>query len=78
MALLVKVLPWVQIGLSVLLVTAILLQRSGADTGGALGGSGDMSSLYHTKRGLEKVLFNATILIALLFAASAFVALVVK
>lgn len=74
-----KVLPWVQIVLSLLLIGAILLQRSGAETGGALGGGGgDMSSLYHTKRGAEKVLFNATIFIALLFATSAFIALVIK
>jgi preprotein translocase subunit SecG len=79
MELLAKILPWVQIVLSVLLVGAILLQRSGAETGGALGsGSDGISSLYHTKRGLEKVLFNATILIALLFAVSAFIALVIK
>lgn len=78
MILLAKILPWVQITLSVLLVTAILLQRSSGDTGGAFGGGENLSSLYHTKRGLEKVLFNATILIALLFAASAFIALIVK
>ena len=80
MELIVKVLPWAQIVLSVLLVGAILLQRSGAETGGALGSGseGGLSSLYHTKRGLEKVLFNATILLALLFATSAFIALLVK
>lgn len=79
MELLAKILPWAQIVLSVLLVGAILLQRSGSETGGALGsGSDGISSLYHTKRGLEKILFNATILIALLFAVSAFIALVIK
>ena len=78
MELILKVLPWAQIILSVLLVGAILLQRSSADTGGALGGGEGISSVYHTKRGLEKVLFNATILIALLFAASAFTVLIVK
>ena len=78
MELIVKVLPWVQKALSLLLVGAILLQRSGAETGGALGGGGDLSSFYHTKRGMEKVMFNATIFIALLFATSAFIALVIK
>lgn len=79
MELIVKVLPWAQIVLSVLLVGAILMQRSGADSGGALGGSsGDMGSMYHTKRGIEKMFFNATILIALLFATSAFVALLAR
>ena len=73
-------LPWVQAILSLLLVGAILLQRSGAETGGALGGgSGEgANSMFHTKRGLEKILFNATILIAILFAVSAFIALLIK
>jgi len=79
MELVLKVLPWAQIVLSVLLIGAILLQRSGSEVGGALGG-GDSgtASMFHTKRGMEKTLFNATILIALLFAVSAFVALVIK
>jgi len=79
MELILKVLPWVQIVLSILLIAAILLQRSSTDTGGALGGASEgVGSLYHTKRGLEKILFNATILIAMLFAISAFIALLVK
>jgi len=78
MELISNILPWVQVILSVLLVGAILLQRSSADTGGALGGGEGIGSVYHTKRGLEKIIFNATILIALLFAASAFVALLIK
>lgn len=76
MELIVKFLPWIQITLSVLLVTAILLQQSGTETGGALGG-GDGFTRVHTKRGVEKILFNATIVIAILFALSAFAALIV-
>ncbi len=79
MELILKILPWAQIVLSVLLIGAILLQRSGSEVGGALGGGdGGTTSMFHTKRGLEKTLFNATILIALLFAASAFIALIIK
>ncbi len=71
-----SLLPYVQIILSVLLVAAILLQRTGAQIGGAFGGSDTMSSAYHTRRGLEKTLFTATIIIAILFAVSALVSLI--
>ena len=73
MAFLGSVLPWIQIVLSVLLVGSILLQQSGAGVGGAFGGAD--SGGFHTRRGLEKVLFRATIVLSILFAASAFVAL---
>ncbi len=66
-------LPYIQIILSVILVSAILLQRTGAQVGGAFGGSDNFSSAYHTRRGFEKVLFIATIVIAILFALSALV-----
>lgn len=71
-----SLLPYVQIILSVLLVGAILLQRTGAQVGGAFGGSDNLSSAYHTRRGFEKALFSATIVIAILFAVSALVTLV--
>jgi len=77
MELIATTLPWVQVALSVLLIAAILLQQSGTDTGGALGG-GEGTSWQHSKRGVEKVLFNATIIIALLFAVSSFLALIVR
>lgn len=66
-----SLLPYVQIILSVLLVAIVLLQRTGAQVGGAFGGSDNWSSAFHTRRGLEKVLFTATIIIAVLFALSA-------
>ena len=66
-----SLLPYFQIILSVLLVSAILLQRTGAQVGGAFGGSDNWSSAYHTRRGMEKWLFRATIIIAILFAVSA-------
>lgn len=66
-----SLLPYIQIILSVLLVAAILLQRTGAQVGGAFGGSDNFSSAFHTRRGIEKGLFTATIIIAVLFAISA-------
>ncbi|MFA6552634.1 MAG: preprotein translocase subunit SecG [Candidatus Paceibacterota bacterium] len=69
-------LPYIQIALSVLLIVAVLLQQTGAGLGGAFGDN--FSSAFHTRRGFEKVLFNATIVLGILFAASAFIALIVK
>lgn len=65
-------LPYVQIVLSILLITTIVLQNTGASLGGAFGVD-NFSSGFHTRRGLEKTLFRATIALAVLFALSAFV-----
>ena len=72
-----NLLPYIQIILSIILIGSILLQQSGASVGGALGG-GDGGGLYHTRRGFEKFLFGTTIVVGILFAASAFVAILVK
>lgn len=77
MQLIAKILPYVQVILSILLVAAILLQRSGANVGGALGG-GDGSSFHHTRRGFEKFLFSFTIVCSILFALFAFLAIIIK
>jgi preprotein translocase subunit SecG len=71
-----SLLPYVQIILSVILVGSILLQRTGAQIGGAFGGSDNMSSAYHTRRGMEKTLFTVTIVLAVLFAISALASLI--
>ena len=73
---LISVLPYIQIGLSVLLIAAILLQQSAAGLGGAFGDN--FSAGFHTKRGFEKTLFNASIVIAFLFVLSALVALLIR
>jgi preprotein translocase subunit SecG len=67
-----EVLPYVQIILSVLLVLGILLQQSEAGLGGAFGGGDGFSSGYHTKRGAEKFIFIATIVVAVLFVGVSF------
>ena len=69
------ILPYIQIVLSLLLVICVLLQQTGASLGGAFGGD-NFSAAYHTRRGLEKNLFWATVVIGVLFAVSAFAALV--
>lgn len=68
-----SLLPYIQIILSVFLIAAILIQRTGAQVGGAFGGGDNFSSAFHTRRGFEKSLFIATIIIAVLFAASALI-----
>ncbi|MFA6514880.1 MAG: preprotein translocase subunit SecG [Candidatus Paceibacterota bacterium] len=77
MTIIVKVLPYIQIILSIILVVAILLQQSSAGVGGALGG-GDGGGLYSTRRGFEKFLFILTIIIGIFFVVSSFVAIFIK
>ena len=59
-----------QIIISVLLITTILLQQRGSGLSGAFGGSG--GGAYYQKRGMEKVLFRSTIVLAVLFISVAF------
>lgn len=54
----------VQIILAVLLIAAVLLQARGTGIGAAFGGGGNV---YRTKRGVEKKLFQLTILLSILF-----------
>jgi preprotein translocase subunit SecG len=77
MVFLQAILPYVQIGLSVLLIAAIVLQRTGASLGGAFGAD-NFSSGFHTRRGLEKTLFHATIALGILFALSALINLLLS
>ena len=50
--------------ISILLITAITMQNRGTGVGGVFGGDG---GVYRTKRGAEKILFNSTIVLAVLF-----------
>ena len=59
-------------------MAGVLIQQSEAGVGGAFGGGDGFSSGNHTKRGAEKVIFIGTIVISILFAASAFIILLVK
>ena len=70
------ILPYLQVVLSVLLVVSILLQQTGASMGGAFGGD-NFSASYHTRRGTEKTLFYATMVLGVLLAVSALGALLV-
>ena len=70
------ILPWIQIILSILLVIAVLLQRTEAGLGAGFGGSGE--SFTHTRRGFEKTLLYATIVLGVLLAFTSILALVIR
>jgi preprotein translocase subunit SecG len=61
-----------QIVLSVALVLAILLQVKGGGMGGIFG---QADSVYRTKRGIEKTLFQLTVVLAVLFVVVSIVSL---
>ena len=61
---------------SIVLTLVILLQTKGSSFSGAFGG--DTSSIYRTRRGVEKTLFQFTIGISILFILLAIVSSVVQ
>jgi protein translocase SecG subunit len=69
MELLTALLPYLQIATSLLLIGGILLQQRGATLGGALGAD-NFSSTFNKRRGAEKFIFNATIIVAILWVLS--------
>ena len=77
MAFIAGILPYVQIILSALLIVSVIMQRTGASLGGAFGVD-NFSSGFHTRRGLEKTLFYATIILGILFAISALISLLIS
>lgn len=62
------ILTTIQITSALLLIAAILLQQRGVGLGAAFGGEGAM---YRTKRGIEKWIFNGTIVLSIIFFGSA-------
>lgn len=67
---LVSALPYAEIILSILLIGGIVLQQRGATLGGAFGGD-NFASTFYKRRGAEKFLFNATVVVAVLFVLAA-------
>jgi len=65
-----NILGIVQIVLALLLVVSILLQNRGAGLSDTFGGSGN---IYQTKRGFDKFLFMATIILSVAFISTAFI-----
>ena len=68
-----KLLNIAQLIIAILLVVVILLQNRGAGLSGIFGGAGNV---YATKRGFEKKLFYATIVLAALFFVISFIVVI--
>jgi protein translocase, SecG subunit len=77
MSFIADIIPYAQIAISVLLVIAIILQQNSAGLGEAFGSSDSVSS-WHTRRGFEKTLFVSTIVLAVLFALSALISILIN
>ena len=69
-----SILQIVTVGSAVLMMLAILLQQRGASLGAGFGGSNE---LYTTRRGLDKNLFEATVVLSVIFILSILVGLVI-
>ena len=65
----------IQIFIAILLIVTILIQARGAGLGEAWGGS---SEFFTSRRGTEKIIFLATIVLAILFLLSSIVSLILK
>ncbi len=70
-----KILNLIQIIISILLITAILLQPRGSGLSSIFGGGGEV---FRTKRGMEKTVFIMTIILAVIFLALGIIRLVVN
>ncbi|MCL4405708.1 MAG: preprotein translocase subunit SecG [Firmicutes bacterium] len=69
------ILKYFEFVVSILLILAILVQNRSSGLSATFGGSG---TIHVKKRGAEKVLFNTTIILAVLFVASSVLALFVR
>jgi preprotein translocase subunit SecG len=61
-----------QIVISIVLIILVLLQERGTGLGGVFGGS---TEFYQQRRGLEKIIFYSTIVLAAIFLALNLIAL---
>ena len=61
------ILKYLLAGVSLLLVIAVLFQQRGGSLGSVFGGAGG-DGLYKSRRGFEAFLYNATIILGVLFA----------
>lgn len=64
-----RILNLIQIILSFLLIAAILFQQRGGGLSSVFGGEG---GVYRTRRGMEKIILWATIVLAVIFFVTAF------
>lgn len=67
------ILQIITVSSAILMIIMILLQQRGASLGAGFGGSGE---LYTTRRGIDKSLFDISVILAIIFVASIVVGLV--
>jgi preprotein translocase subunit SecG len=65
----------VQIVLAITLITVILMQVKSASLGSAFGGSD--ASIYTSRRGIDRILFQFTIILSVVFLVTSVIVLVV-
>ena len=68
-----NVLQIVTVSSAVLMILAILLQQRGASLGAGFGSSGE---LFTTRRGIDKNLFELTVILSVIFVSSILVGLI--
>lgn len=64
-----------QVVVSILLIVSVLLQSQGAGLSSTFGGS---DNVYLTRRGTEKVIFIATIVLSVIFLALGLINVIIK
>jgi len=60
---------FIQIIISLVLIGLILLQQRDAGMSGLLGGGDSFGGIYQARRGMEKTVFYATIVLGIIFIA---------
>ncbi|MCJ7740400.1 preprotein translocase subunit SecG [Candidatus Microgenomates bacterium] len=63
----------VQIAFSILLISLILMQAKGVGLGRSWGGGGEF---YKSRRGVEKIIFQLTVITAIVFLVSSVLSLI--
>lgn len=71
-------LPYIQMILAILIIASVLIQQSDASSGGAFGGADNWNAGYHTRRGFEKIIFNITVILGILFTLLSLLAIIIK
>ena len=62
----VTILKYIEVGVSLAIVVVVVLQNRSGGLGAVFGGGG--GEAYRSKRGMEAVLYNSTIVLGVVFA----------
>ena len=57
----------IEIILAIVLTILVLMQTKGSDLGGFLGGGGDSSGTFRTRRGVEATMHRLSIIVSIIF-----------